>query len=132
MDMMKVTAVALMGTVALLIFKQYKPEWGIPTRLVLGVVLAGMLLAGAGEILTFAETLTGEDDSMPQSMWRVMIKGLGIAFVTEIATGVCRDSGEASLATWVEMAGKLALLMLAMPLIRDVLLTVKSLLGVMA
>ncbi len=131
MDMMKVAAVALVGTVALLLFKQYKPEWGIPTRLVLGVVLSGMLLAGVGEILSFTEALTEGDNPMPQSMWQLILKGLGIAFVTEIAMGVCRDSGEASLATWVEMAGKLALLLLAMPLIREVLLTVKSLLGVM-
>ena len=129
MDTMKIAAVALVGAVALLLFKQYKPEWAIPTRLTAGLIMAGLCLSGVGEIISFADTLAG-GDAMTSDMWRLILKGLGIAFITELASGVCRDSGEATLSLWVEMAGKLALLLLALPLIRDVMLAVKTLLGV--
>ncbi len=128
MDMMKVSAIALVGAVALLLFKQYKPEWGIPTRLVLGIVLSGILISGVGEIISFAEALI-EGNTMTTDMWRLILKGLGIALITEIAMGICRDSGEGGLAAWVEMAGKTAILILALPLIREVMLAVKDLLG---
>lgn len=129
MDLMKVSAIALLGAVALLLFKQYKPEFAIPVRLVLGIVLGALLLAGLGEILTFADTLASED-AMTSEMWRLILKGMGIAFITEIVMSICRDSGEAGLATWVEMAGKTAIVLLALPLIRQILMTVKELIGI--
>ncbi len=128
MDIMKIAAIALVGVVALLLFKQYKPEWAVPTRLTAGLIMAGLCLAGVGEIISFADTLAG-DDTLTSDMWQLILKGLGIAFVTEIASGICRDSGEATLSLWVEMAGKIALLLLALPLIREVMLAVKTLLG---
>ena len=69
-------------------------------------------------------------DAVTADMWSVLLKALGISFVTEIASGVCRDSGEGSLATWVDMAGKTALLMQALPLIREVLATAKEFLSI--
>ncbi len=129
MDMMKIAAVSLLGAVALLIFKQYKPEWAVPTRLTAGVIMMALCLVGVGEIISFAEGLAAEG-SMPSEVWRLILKGFGIAFITELASGICRDSGEASLSLWVETAGKITLLMLALPLIRDVMEAVKNLLGV--
>lgn len=127
--MMSVAAMALVGAVALLLFKQYKPEWGIPVRLALGVFFLGMLLSSAGEITSFAEALTQDAGTMPRDMWQLLLKALGLSFVTEIAAGICRDSGEGGLATWVEMAGKTALLVLALPMIREVLLLAGDLMG---
>lgn len=128
MDVTKVAAIAVMGVVALLIFKQYKPEWGIPTRLVLGLAMGAVMLSGVGEIVSFALEIS-EGQALTGDMWQTLLKALGIAFVTEIAMGICRDSGEGGLATWVEMTGKTALLLLALPLIKEVLSTAKTLLG---
>ena len=129
MDIMRVAAIALLGAVALLFFKQYKPEWGIPLRLILGVALGGMILSAAKELLAFAELLAGNRDTVTGGMWQLILKALGISFVTEITSGVCRDSGEGTLASWVDMAGKMALLLLSLPLIREILTVARSLLG---
>lgn len=129
MDIMRVAAIALLGVVALLFFKQYKPEWGVPLRLILGVALGGMILSAAKELLAFAELLAGNRDTVTGGMWQLILKALGISFVTEITSGVCRDSGEGTLASWVDMAGKMALLLLSLPLIREILTVARSLLG---
>ena len=117
------------SAVALLFFKQYKPEWGIPLRLILGVALGGMILSAAKELLAFAELLAGNCDTVTGGMWQLILKALGISFVTEITSGVCRDSGEGTLASWVDMAGKMALLLLSLPLIREILTVARLLLG---
>ena len=129
MDIMKISAVALAGAVALLLFKQYKPEWTVPLRLAVGIFIAGLCLVGIRVIITFGNGLA-DDQPITSDMWRLILKGLGIAFVTEISSGICRDSGEATLSVWVEMAGKIALLLLALPLIQNVMDAVKTLLGV--
>lgn len=46
----------------------------------------------------------------------ILLKSLGICFLTQLAADICRDSGEGTLATQAETAGKTALLLIALPL----------------
>ncbi|MDE5992892.1 MAG: stage III sporulation AC/AD family protein [Oscillospiraceae bacterium] len=46
----------------------------------------------------------------------ILFKALGICYITQFACDICRDSGENALATQAELAGKLSLLILALPL----------------
>ncbi len=125
---MKVAGIAILGSLALLIFKQYKPDWGIPVRLALGVVIGGMILTSAEALLAFGKTLS-EENATVSGIWSLILKALGISFVTELALGICRDSGETALGVWVEMAGKMALILLALPMIQEILDTVRTLSG---
>ncbi len=132
MNMMQVSAIALLGAVALLFFKQYKPEWSIPLRLIIGIALGGVFLSMMQEVISFINGRLLSESPAAESLWPVMLKALGISFVTEIAAGVCRDSGEGTLALWVESAGKMFLLILALPLVEEVLKVSGTLLGVSA
>lgn len=46
----------------------------------------------------------------------IMMKGLGICYLTCLAGEICRDSGESALAVQAETAGRTALLVIALPL----------------
>ena len=54
--------------------------------------------------------------SADETYLTIMLKGLGICCLTQLASDICRDSGEGTLAVQAEMAGKTALLILALPL----------------
>ena len=127
-DMTRVAAIALLCAVASLLFKQYKPDWCIPLRLASSLVLGCMILSAMGEIVGFVHSLGG--DAVTEGMWSVLLKALGISFVTEVTSGICRDSGEGTLASWVEMVGKMTLLLQALPLIGEVLTTVGEFLNI--
>ena len=118
-----------MGLFALLILKQYKPEWGALLRMAVTVVAMGGILSMAGGILSYLQELTEGVGGDAADTWLILLKALGIAFLTETAASICRDSGESGLAGWVEMAGRLELLLLSFPLIRTVLDTAVALLG---
>lgn len=125
----QIGGLALVGLVALLMLKQYKPEWATFVRIAVTVVSVGMLLTLVGTALAYVTELTEGTGALDGETWSILLKALGIAFVTETAASVCRDSGEGTLAGWVELAGKLEILLLAFPLIRTVMETVKLLLG---
>lgn len=46
----------------------------------------------------------------------ILFKSLGICFLTQLASDICKDSGEGTLAVQAETAGKTALLIIALPL----------------
>ena len=47
----------------------------------------------------------------------VIVKAIGIAYTTQIAAALCRDLGETALAVKTELAGRIMLMTLAVPLI---------------
>lgn len=59
----------------------------------------------------------------------VLLKALGICFLTEFACDCCMDAGQKALAGNVSLAGKILVLVTAIPLYKDVLDTVLSLTG---
>ena len=124
----RVGGLALVGVVALLLLRQYKPEWAVFVRVAVTVLAVGVILVPAGTVIAYVTELSEGIGAMDGESWSILLKALGIAFLTETAASVCRDSGEGSLAVWVEMAGKLEILLLAFPLIRTVMETVTALL----
>lgn len=129
-DILKVSAVALVGLVALLVLRQIRPEWATLLRLGVTVILVGMLLAMVATVVDFATQIGGESELLSGGMWQMLLKVLGITVITEVAAGICRDVGESGIASWVETAGRLEILILSLPLITEILTMVKELLAV--
>lgn len=130
MDGAKIGALSLVLLVALLLLRQHKPEWAPLLRMAGAVLFGGFLIAAVGEAVAAIRALAPSGgDALPEGTWTILLKALGLAFLTEITAGICRDSGEAGLASWVEMAGKMEILLLSLPLVQDVLGAVSGLLG---
>ena len=129
MEGARIGGLALVGLVALLVLRQYKPEWAVFIRMAVTVVSMGIILTMAGTVIAYVTELTEGTGALDGATWSLLLRALGITFLTETAASICRDSGEASLAGWVETAGKLEILLLSFPLIRTVLDTVAALLG---
>lgn len=129
MEGARIGGLALVGLVALLMLRSYKPEWAVFIRMAVTVVSMGIILTMAGTVIAYVTELTAASQATSGETWAILLKALGIAFLTETAASLCRDSGEAALAGWVETAGKLEILLLSFPLIRTVMDTVAALLG---
>ena len=129
MEWARIGGVATVGLTALLILRAYKPEWAPFLRMAVTVVALGLTVALASTVLTYITDLASATGALEGEGWSLLLKALGVAFLTETAASVCRDSGESGLAGWVETAGKLEILLLSFPLIQTVLETVKNLLG---
>ena len=128
MEWARVGGIAMVGVVALLILRTQRPEWAPLLRMAVTVVALGLTLSLVATVLGYVTELANATGGLDQEGWPILLKALGVAFLTEIAASVCRDSGETGLATWVETAGKLEVLLLSFPLIKTVLDTVTEIL----
>ena len=129
MEWARIGGIATVGLAALLILRAYKPEWASLLRMAVTVVALGLTLTLAATVLSYVTELASATGDLEGEGWPILLKALGVAFLTETAASVCRDSGETGLATWVETAGKLEILLLSFPLIRTVMDTVTDMLG---
>lgn len=120
-------ALCLVTLFALILLRGWKPEWAPLLRLAAAAVFFASLLTETASILSEASALSG--GVVPSDTWAVMLKSLGIALLTELCAGICRDGGEQSLAFFAETTGKLEILYLSLPLVRSVLDTALGLLS---
>ena len=113
-------AAGLVGTVLALILGQYRPEFRMLVTAAVTLLLMAMVLEQLSPVLEQLRS-TMELTGLTGDYAAVLCKAVGICLLTQLAGDVCRDSGESSIASKIELAGRAAILLTAMPLIQEVL-----------
>lgn len=115
----RICAVGIVCAAAGMIVRQGKGDLALLLRMAGGILIFGMVLAGMGDMTeTLADLFVTEEIA---SYAETMLRALGIALLTRICADLCRDMGEGTVAGGVEFAGKIAILLLALPLIREII-----------
>lgn len=114
------TAAGLAGTVLALILGQYRPEFRMLVTAAVTLLLMAMVLEQLSPVLEQLRS-TMELTGLTGDYAAILFKAVGICLLTQLAGDVCRDSGESSIASKIELAGRAAILLTAMPLIQEVL-----------
>ncbi len=127
LEIAQVVGLAIVAVVLLLVVRQQRPEIAVLLSLVVGVVILFMVAQRLVAVLDFLRDLATR--ARVNSLYlNIILKIIGIAYIAEIGAQVCRDAQETSVAGKVELAGKLLILVLAMPVVMAILETVLGLL----
>ena len=113
-------AAGLVGTVLALILGQYRAEFRMLVTAAVTLLLMAMVLEQLSPVLEQLRS-TMELTGLTGDYAAILFKAVGICLLTQLAGDVCRDSGESSIASKIELAGRAAILLTAMPLIQEVL-----------
>lgn len=127
MEIMEIVALAVVGVVVVLVVRQERPELAFQISLVAGLLIFGLVAWKLVGVLHTLERLALRAD-LNMVFLGTLLRIIGIAYIAEFGTQVCRDAGEGALAAKVELAGKVMILVLAVPIISTILETVSRLL----
>ncbi len=119
-DTLSAAALCIIGAVTAVLLKQYCREQAIFSSIAVCVMIAVAALAFASPAIEQLETLF-ERTSLDKTYFKSLLKAVGICYMTGIASDICRDSGEQALASAVEIWGRIALLILTLPMIDSLL-----------
>lgn len=120
MDMMQIVAVGLIATVLIVVVKSQRPELGVLLSVAVGVILFLLVLGKIGAIMDVINDLTARAE-ISMVYLGTILKIIGIAYIAEFGSQICRDAGESAVATKIEFAAKIMILVLAVPIIVAVL-----------
>ena len=115
-----VVGIGLIAAMMSVLLRQYRPEFALLTALAATVLIfAGMaqwLIPAAPRV----RELLGQEPALTDSA-AILLKAVGVCFITQLACDLCRDAGENAIAARVETAGKAAILLISLPLFEQVL-----------
>lgn len=127
MSTVQICLFAVTGVTLAVLVRQWKNEFLPLLRLALAVVLAAAVIAMSAPLVAYIRTLT-EDAGVP-GYAEFLLKALGLTVLTQCCAELCRESGEGGVANGVEIAGKVEILLLALPLIGEILSAARELLS---
>ena len=113
-----------------LLLKQYRPEYSLFLSLACGIGILLWLLDSMMPILEQVKQFSSlASFGTQQGAGSILIKSLGICLVTQAACDICRDIGENAIAARLETAGKAAMILLAGPMLTELLQQAIHLIG---
>ena len=110
----------LIGVIFTIILKQYRPEFAIYTSLIVGTVIVLIVMDKFADIINVLMSLA-KKVSINNQFLSILLKITGIAFLTEFAVSICRDSGESAIASKIDLGGKTIIIGMSIPIISALL-----------
>lgn len=117
---LKAAAVALLGSLFCLALRRYVPELSLLLGIVTGACVLILLVDAWGQVqagLDMLMSYTGLDPSLTTPVLKVTV----IAVLTKLASQICRDAGEGTVAVCCELAGTIGALAAVMPLLERIM-----------
>lgn len=128
MSMIQVGIIGVAGTLLAVQFKGGKSEYGIYISVALSLAIFASIIGRLTVIVDAMRTIAGYIN-MDTAYIGTLIKMLGITYVAEFSSGICKDAGYQTIALQIEIFGKLAVLVLSMPVLMALLNTIKDFLS---
>ena len=127
MDIFRIIGVGLATAVTALIVKQVKPEIAIIVGVAGGVIMLLMLVDSVTSILSVFSSLT-QKSGLSTGIFSAVLKIIGVGYITEFSANLCVDAGSTSIANKILLAGKILILVSAIPIVTNLIDIISGLL----
>lgn len=128
MDLMvKVAAGAITAAVLGVVLRKNTPELALLLALAAGLWMVALAADGLGAVVALMEELTSLA-GLSEELLEPVVKTVALSILTRLTAEVCKSAGEGGVAAFVETAGTVLALVVALPLIRAVVLMMTEML----
>lgn len=116
MEVIKIVGVSVFAVIMIIILKNYRPEMALVLSIITGIGIMLYAISKMSSVINVLNDLVSKS-GVNTDFLLVIIKVIGIAYIVEFGKNVCVDAGQSSIATKLEMAGKVVIVVLTIPLI---------------
>ena len=128
MDIFAFIGAGIIMCVLIVTVKQFKPELALPLCIACGVILIVYIIAAFVPLIDEINTIAS-NSGINSEYIVIALKAIGICIAVQVASDVCRDAGQTALANKLEMGGKIALLIVSLPLFKEILSLAVKIIG---
>ena len=120
MNIFKITALSVCGAILALILKEYKPPFAICIGIICAIIIFFEILQQINYIFVSASVVASQLSINPEYM-ETIIKITGVSCISRFGTEICRDAGQNAIAATLELAGKIIIVVLSLPVLFSVI-----------
>ncbi len=116
MEIFQIVSIGMIATIIILILKKQNPELATLVSIVVGILIFMFVI---GKFSTnISEIMRMVNQSRLENVYVMTVfKVVGIAYIAEFASQICKDAGEDSIGKKIELAGKIIIMNLSIPIL---------------
>lgn len=126
-EVMQITGLGLIATFLILVIKEQNPVFAFSITLIVGVIIFIFLIDQIQAIFLLLNQLA-DQANINLVYVETILKIIGVAYIAEFGAQITKDAGQGSIASKIELAGKLIILGMAIPILKVIIETVLGLL----
>jgi len=115
-EIWQIVGLALIVTVISVVLKQIRPEIALQLTILASASIFIMVMSKIKVIVDLLQNLADQANISSYYLF-IVLKIVGVAYLAEFGAQICRDAGEGALASKIELAAKVAVIALAIPII---------------
>ena len=127
MSIIKLCGLGVISVASALIVKKLKPDFAVFVSLAAAIVILGASISTLTPVISYVEELS--DSSGFGIYTETIIKSLAVTVLAQTTGDICRDCGESAVAGKIEFAAKCAIMLLSLPVIKNILSLSEAVLG---
>lgn len=127
MELFKIVGIGLITCIACLIVRQVKPDVASIIMIAGGVVILLMVVDYVAQIFDVFKVVI-DKTGLTSNLFSIVLKIVGVGYLTEFAANICSDTGCNSLADKILLAGKILILVMSLPIVTNIVEIVVGLL----
>ncbi|HUS89968.1 MAG TPA: stage III sporulation protein AD [Desulfosporosinus sp.] len=116
MEIWQIVGLALIVTVISVVLKQIRPEIALQLTILAGASIFILVMSKIKVIVDLLQNLA-DQANISSYYLLIVLKIVGVAYLAEFGAQICRDAGEGALASKIELAAKVGVIVLAIPII---------------
>lgn len=128
MEIVKIALIGIISGVLVVTVKQKQPEIAMQVSIVAGLIIFIYVLNYLATAVDYIRNIITKYD-VPYASITIVLKIIGVAYICEFAVQILKDTGETSIATKVELAGRVFIIVLSLPIITSFMNMVLGMLG---
>lgn len=128
MSMLQLGIIGVVGAILALQLKSVKPEFSVYIGIAIGLLIFFSMTEKLNELVNAVREILQMAD-MNQSYLGLLFKMLGITYVAEFSSAICKDAGYQTIASQIEIFGKLTILVMSLPIVLALMKTIQEFLG---
>lgn len=131
MGIYQIVATGVLCAVLAITVKRQSPEMALMITIAASVLIFLMVLPFLAQTMEVFSQLSGVLDGPMGGYMRyvgLVMRVIGVAYMAELGASVCQDAGESAIAMKIDMAGRVIILVLALPILVEIVSIVMGLL----
>lgn len=120
MDIIKIVGIGLITVIASMLVKPIKPEVSIIIGLCGGVLILIQTINYVVDIIDAFSSII-DKTGLNTGLLKTLLKIIGVGYLTEFSANLCNDAGSSSVADKILFAGKIIILVMALPIVTNII-----------
>ncbi|MCX7885198.1 MAG: stage III sporulation protein AD [Caloramator sp.] len=120
MEIIQIIVIGIISTIIVVMLKDERPEIAMQISLVAGILIF-LFMIGRITVVIQALQQIATKVNIEFTYINVVLKIIAIAYLTSFGIEICKDAGQTSIAGKIEMAGKILIITLSIPVLMAVM-----------